>query len=91
MAVNAGPYVSWGLYKANNLPLAFLRWWIDGLPAEAPVTGVGFTVVALRRLTTAVAHVITKGVAIRRIARVRVVRVVKVTWIGVSHKSRSRR
>jgi len=91
MAVNAGPYVSWGLYKANNLPLAFVRWWIDGQPAEAPITGGGFTVVALRRLTTASAHVITKGVAIGRLAEVKVDRVIRVIWIGLNYKSRSRR
>jgi hypothetical protein len=91
MAVNAGPYVSWGLYKAKNLPLAFARWWIDGPAAEAPVTGGGFTIVALRRLTTAMAHVITKGVAIGRLARVKADRVVRVTWIGLNYRSRSRR
>jgi len=91
MAVNAGPYVSWGLYKANNLPLAFARWWIDGPPPEGPVTGVGFPIIALPRLTIAMAHVITRGVAMGRVARVRVDRVVRVTWIVGNYRSRARR
>jgi hypothetical protein len=81
MAVNAGPYVSWGLYKANNLPLAFVRWWIDGPPVQQVVGGL--KVVALGRLTRATSHVITKGVAIGRVT--------KITWGGLSYRSRSRR
>jgi hypothetical protein len=87
MAVNAGPYVSWGLYKANNLPLAFARWWIDGPSTEAGA----FTIIALRRLTTAMAHVVTRGVAIRRMAGVKVDRVIKITWVRPGYKSKARR
>jgi hypothetical protein len=78
MAVNAGPYASWGLYKANNLPLAFVRWWIDGPPVEAPIIGSGFAIVALKRLTRAKSHVITRSVATGR--------VMKITWTGLSRK-----
>jgi hypothetical protein len=91
MAVNAGPYTTWGLYKANNLPLAFVRWWIDGPPVEAPVTGGGFAIVALKRLTRAKSYVITRGVAMERVTGVRVNRVVKIVWVGLSYKLRSRR
>ena len=91
MAVNAGPLVSWGLYKANNLPLAFVRWWIDGPESEAPVTGGGFTIVALKRLTRAKSYVITKGVATGRVTGVRVNRVMKIAWTGLSYKLGSRR
>jgi len=51
MAVNAGPYASWGLYKANNLPMAFVRWWLDGTMAIPPATGPGFPITAQSRLT----------------------------------------
>jgi hypothetical protein len=51
MAVNAGPYASWGLYKANRLALAFARWWIDGLPIIPPVTGPGLPIAVTSRLT----------------------------------------
>jgi len=76
MAVNAGPYATWGLYKANNLPLAFVRWWIDGTPSQ-PVVGGGYRVVALKRLTRATWYVITEGVATGRVTGVRVNRVMK--------------
>jgi hypothetical protein len=78
MEVNAGPYVSWGLYRASNMPVAIIRWWIDGPPAGKPVIGA-LTISVLPRLTTAKAHVITRGVAMGR--------VVKVTLILGKHKS----
>jgi len=51
MAINAGPYVSWGLYKASNLPLAFVRWWLDVLPIIPPTIVAGLPITAINRLT----------------------------------------
>jgi hypothetical protein len=60
MAVNAGPYVSWGLYKANRLALAFVRWWLDGLPIIPPVTGPGLPITVTSRLSRLEASRVTK-------------------------------
>jgi hypothetical protein len=74
MAVNAGPYASWGLYKANSLPLAFVRWWLDGPPPIPPVTGPGFPITAQSRLTTISAQRINKSVAMARLTEVKATR-----------------
>jgi len=90
MAVNAGPYATWGLYKANDLPLAYVRWWLDG-PPTISVSGAGFPIVALSRLTNLSAHVINRSVAIARLASVEANRVTKIVWIGLGQVFRSRR